>query len=129
MNQPVSLYTSLGGATILHKFVNHLYRYMDEADETKHVRDMHPNDLNYANDRLFKFLSGMLGGPQLYLEEFGHPRLRRRHMTFNIGNTERDQWLMCAQHAANQLDIDDEPRHALMTQLTQMANHLRNQSA
>lgn len=72
------------------------------------------------------FLSGMLGGPPLYMEAFGHPRLRRRHLKFEIGDAERDQWLLCAQYAADELDITVELRDELMRDLTEMANHLRN---
>jgi hemoglobin len=72
------------------------------------------------------FLSGMLGGPPLYQKAFGHPRLRRKHLHFEIGDKERDQWLHCAQYAANQLDIEPTVANELMSELTAMANHLRN---
>lgn len=122
-----SLYDRLGGDEVIQQFVNHLYDYMDETAEVVPIRSMHPDSLDHANDRLYKFLSGMLGGPALYMNEFGHPRLRRRHLPFAIGNSERDQWLECAQNAANLLTIEDDLRHELMARLTEMANHLRNQ--
>ena len=87
---------------------------------------MHSADLSYARDRLFMFLSGMLGGPPLYMQALGHPRLRRRHMHFEIGDVERDQWLLCARYAADQLDVAPQARDDLMQELSAMANHLRN---
>ncbi len=121
-----TLYSRLGGETVLRQFVKQLYAFMDEAPEVAPVRQMHSADLSYAADRLFMFLSGMLGGPPLYMEAFGHPRLRRKHLSFSIGDEERDQWLRCAQHAADQLAIDDAVRAELMSVLTRMADHLRN---
>ena len=121
-----SLYSQLGGEPVLHRFVNDLYDFMDSSSEVVHIRKMHSENLSHASERLFKFLSGMLGGPPLYMEEFGHPRLRRKHLRFSIGDEERDQWLMCAQYAANQLHIEPDVRKQLMTDLTNMANHLRN---
>jgi len=122
-----SLYSRLGGETVLRQFVEQLYAFMDETADVAPVRKMHSQDLSYAADRLFMFLSGMLGGPPLYMEAFGHPRLRRKHLSFSIGDEERDQWLLCAQHAADQLPVEDTLRHELMLALTKMADHLRNQ--
>jgi hemoglobin len=121
-----SLYSRLGGDATLRRFVALLYGFMAESPEVAHIRKMHSADLSHARDRLFMFLSGMLGGPPLYIEAFGHPRLRRRHMHFEIGDVERDQWLHCAQYAADQLDITPQARDELMQELSAMANHLRN---
>ena len=121
-----SLYSRLGGEVAVHAFVNHLYDFMESAPEVAHVRQMHASDLSHARERLFMFLSGMLGGPPLYTEAFGHPRLRRKHLHFEIGDEERDQWLACAQYAAGRLDVEGYLRAELIDVLTVMANHLRN---
>ena len=121
-----SLYHRLGGERMLREFVAQLYDFMETSPEVDHVRKMHAKDLSYARDRLFMFLSGMLGGAPLYMEAFGHPRLRRKHLQFAIGDEERDQWLFCAQHAVDQLDIAGHLREELMKELGVMANHLRN---
>lgn len=126
MSSTDSLYSRLGGEATLRRFVDLLYGFMAESPEVAHVRKMHSADLSHARDRLFMFLSGMLGGPPLYMEAFGHPRLRRKHMHFEIGDVERDQWLQCAQYAADQLDITPQARDGLMQELSAMANHLRN---
>ncbi len=121
-----SLYSRLGGEAVLRAFVDKLYDVMETTPEVSHIREMHSSDLSHARDRLFLFLSGMLGGPPLYMEAFGPPRLRRKHLKFEIGNTERDQWLYCAQQAVDQLEIAGYLREELMKDLSVMANHLRN---
>jgi hemoglobin len=126
MNSTDSLYSRLGGESVLRRYVGLLYDFMDDSPDVEHVRKMHPADLSHARDRLFMFLSGMLGGPPLYMQAFGHPRLRRRHMHFEIGDVERDQWLLCARYAADQLDVAPQARDDLMQELSAMANHLRN---
>ena len=55
---------------------------------------MHGANLDQAKEKLFKFLSGWLGGPDLFIQEYGHPRLRMRHFPFEIGIEERDQWVL-----------------------------------
>lgn len=122
-----SLYSRIGGEMALRQFVDNLYDFMETSPEVIHLRKMHSADLSHARERLFMFLSGMLGGPPLYMEAFGHPRLRQKHMHFQIGNEERDQWLYCAQHAADQVNVSGYVREELMKNLTVMANHLRNQ--
>lgn len=124
-----SLYSRLGGEAVLQKFVSHLYDFMDVLPEVENLRQMHSPDLSYARNRLFMFLSGMLGGPPLYVEAFGHPRLRQKHMHFSIGDEERDQWLKCAQLAAEELEVDGHLKDELMEVLTIMANHLRNKNS
>lgn len=126
MSSSESIYSRLGGELALREFVEQLYGYMARSAEVEHVRKMHPQDMSHARDRLFMFLSGLLGGPPLYMTALGHPRLRRRHMHFQIGNKERDQWLQCAQYAAAQLDISAQTREDLMRDLSAVANHLRN---
>ena len=52
---------------------------MDSIPQFRELRDMHPADLQGSRDKLYMFLSGWLGGPDLFVEKFGHPRLRARH--------------------------------------------------
>jgi len=128
MNMPgQSLYQRLGGEPTLRQFVDQLYDFMEFLPEVGRVREMHPRSLSHARDALYMFLSGMLGGPNLYMEAFGPPRLRQKHLRFSIGNEERDQWLLCAEKAAAQLEVESSARAELLSELTAMANHLRNQ--
>ncbi len=127
MDTTQSIYSRLGGERILREFVDNLYDFMDHFPAVEGIRDLHPEDLTNSRDRLFMFLSGMLGGPSLYGEVFGRSDLKQKHIHINIGDQERDQWLFCAQNAANQLKVDAYARDDLMFEITVMANHLRNQ--
>ena len=79
------------------------------------IRVLHPSSLDGSREKLNLFLGGWLGGPDLYVQHFGHPRLRARHLPFSIGNAERDQWMTCMSQAMRELEI--EP--ALVQQLTE----------
>ena len=122
-----SLYQRTGGEQALRSFVERLYRYMDTLPEVKPVRNMHAMSLDEAGERLFRFMSGWLGGPPLYHQAYGEPRLRRRHLHVTIGDAERDQWLLCARKALDDMDWPAAEREELMQRLEEMANHLRNQ--
>jgi len=67
-----------------------------------------------------------MGGPQYYIERFGHPRLRMRHMPFSIGILERDQWLACMDQAMGELQIDAALRARLRESFFQTADWMRN---
>lgn len=121
-----SLYDRLGGETPLTSFVDRLYFHMDSDTEVESVRSMHAMPLEEAATRLFRFLSGMLGGPPLFHEHYGEPRLRRRHMHLQIGESERDQWMLCATRAAQDIDWPEELRKELLRRLYEMADHMRN---
>ena len=67
-----------------------------------------------------------MGGPQYYVERFGHPRLRLRHMPFSIGILERDQWLACMDQAMGELQVNDALRQRLRESFFQTADWMRN---
>ena len=125
--QAASLYQRIGGEVALRNFVSRLYGYMDSLPEVRPVRDLHAISLGEAGERLFRFLSGWLGGPPLYHLSYGEPRLRRRHMHIPIGDAERSQWLLCAHRALDEMDRPTQERYELMQRLSEMASHLRNQ--
>ncbi len=120
-------YELMGGAPAVRKLVRRFYELMDEMPEVWETRKIHPQNLRGSEEKLFKFLSGWLGGPQLYVEEYGHPMLRRRHLPFAIGVRERDQWLMCMHQALEEQEIDTELRAAIRTAIDGLADHMRNQ--
>jgi hemoglobin len=75
---------------------------------------------------LYLFLSGWLGGPQLYVEKYGHPMLRRRHLPFEIGESERDQWLKCMDIALDE-QVEEPLRAELKASFFKVADHMINQ--
>jgi len=88
-------YEKLGGEDGVRQLVKYFYQEMSSNAEAKTIRDMHAPNLSEVEDKFFMFLSGWLGGPSLFIEKFGHPRLRARHLPFTIGIEERNQWLQC----------------------------------
>jgi len=126
-NEP-SPYERLGGEAALRALVLRFYEYMSELPEARAIRKMHAADLGRAQDKLFKFLSGWLGGPDLYWQEYGHPRLRMRHLPFPIGEAERDQWMLCMNRALADTPMDEELRTALVQALSHTATHMINRT-
>jgi hemoglobin len=122
----VTHYQRIGGADKIHALVDRFYHLMDELPESYGIRKMHAETLSGANEKLFKFLSGWLGGPQLFIQEFGEPFLRRRHFPFAIGNSERDQWMMCMNQALSDVVEDEALRVELSIALSKVADHMRN---
>ena len=106
--------------------VETFYDIMDGDPKVKELRAMHQVDLTDAREKLFMFLTGWMGGPQLYIERYGHPRLRARHMPFAIGETERDQWMYCMISAMHKIGIDEPLLTKLATQLYGVADFMRN---
>ena len=70
------------------------------------LRAAHGPSLDNARNRLFWFLCGWMGGPDHYVSQFGHPRLRMRHMPYPIGSKERDQWVLCMGRAMQDTGVD-----------------------
>jgi hemoglobin len=121
-------YEFLGGDRGIHALVTEFYRQMDTLPETKTIRDMHPKDLSESIQKLYEFLSGWLGGPQLYVEKHGHPRLRMRHFPFKIGVSESEQWLLCMERALTVQDVPAAKRQLLMDAFRKVSNHMINQT-
>jgi hemoglobin len=130
-SSPQSLYDLLGGEPeATHKIreiVEAFYDVMDSDEKAKTIRQMHPEDLTSSREKLFMFLTGWTGGPQLYIERYGHPFLRRRHSPFKIGEEERDQWIYCMTKVLLNLKMDDKKIKALLNALYPIADFMRNQ--
>ena len=119
-------YQRIGGEKQVRALVRCFYQAMDELPESYGIRKLHAQDLQGATDKLFKFLSGWMGGPQLYVEQYGHPMLRRRHLQFSICNAERDQWLLCMDLALSEVVEDVALREELSAAFAKVADHMRN---
>jgi hemoglobin len=126
MTEDKTHYQRIGGAETVRALVVRFYQIMDELPEAYGIRKMHAPHLQSAEDKLFKFLSGWMGGPQLFVEEYGHPMLRARHLPFAIGNSERDQWLLCMNRALEEVVEDMLLRRELFAAFAKVADHMRN---
>ncbi len=122
-------YQRIGGEAKVRQLVQRFYQLMDELPEVQRIRKMHHISLKNSEDKLFMFLSGWMGGPQLFVEKFGHPRLRQRHMPFAIGEAERDQWMRCMTQALQDVVEDEALRKELTDAFYKVADFMRNQEA
>lgn len=125
---PATPYALLGGEPAVRALVKRFYELMDTLPEAYAIRKLHPQDLAGSEDKLFMYLSGWLGGPQLYVEKFGHPRLRSRHLPFPIGGDEAAQWMLCMRQAMAEHIADATLRAKLDKALTDLAGFMRNQA-
>lgn len=107
--------------------VQAFYDSMDSDEAFAGLRSLHPASLASSREKLYEFLSGWLGGPNLYIEKHGHPRLRGRHMPFPIGVCERDQWLACMGRALDACGVAGDVRAFLDARFAHVANFMRNQ--
>ena len=99
---------------------------MDTDPKAHECRALHGKDLSQAKSKLFDFLSGWLGGPPLFEEKYGHPRLRMRHFPFAIGPLERDQWLYCMNQAMEKMSLDVELKNQMRNAFEGLAERVRN---
>ncbi|SMP69862.1 group II truncated hemoglobin [Noviherbaspirillum suwonense] len=120
------LYDIIGGEARLRELVDRFYDLMDLEPQFAALRAMHPPSLDGSRDKLFWFLSGWSGGPNHYIERFGHPRLRARHLPFSIASNERDQWLRCMALAMHELDMPEALQERLIHSFFQTADWMRN---
>lgn len=119
-------YQRLGGTETIRRLVDRFYELMDSDPDYYAIRKLHPQSLDGARGKLFMFLSGWTGGPQLYTEQFGHPRLRQRHLPFAIGEAERDQWMSCMNRAMDDVGVGEELRRELTAAFMKTADFMRN---
>ena len=96
----------IGGEPRVQALVDRFYDLMELEPAYARLRAVHGPSLENARQRLFWFLCGWLGGPNHYIDRFGHPMLRARHLPFPIGIKERDQWLACMDQAMHEVTLD-----------------------
>jgi len=124
--QSDTAFVRIGGEPAVAALVQRFYDLMELEPQYRVLRAVHGPDLSPARQKLFWFLCGWMGGPQHYVERFGHPRLRMRHMPFSIGIQERDQWLACMLQAMQETGLAPELRDRLNAAFFQTADWMRN---
>ena len=103
--EQATLYQRVGGLPFFIELVDRFYKLV-EMDSV--LRPLYPEDLEPGKAHLALFLAQYWGGPPQYSLERGHPRLRRRHMPFPIGQAERDAWVHHMTSAVRSTDISIE---------------------
>ena len=124
--QPQSVYDLIGGDAKLRELVDRFYDLMELEPEFAGIRSLHPASVDGSRDKLYWFLSGWSGGPNMYIERFGHPRLRARHLPYAIASSERDQWLRCMALAMQDVGLPEALQQRLLESFYQTADWMRN---
>jgi hemoglobin len=122
-------YEKLGGSDVVREIAIRFYDAMDR-DEPEVAR-LHPLDeqgrvATESRENFASFLHFWLGGPQGYLHERGHPRLRMRHAPFPIDEAMRDGWLRAMSTAMDEVGVHGEVREFLDARFAHVADFLRN---
>lgn len=120
----MTYYDDFGGHETFAKLVHEFYRGVaqDEA-----LRALYPeDDLGPAEDRLRMFFEQYWGGPTTYSDQRGHPRLRMRHVPYEVTPDMRDRWLLHMMNAVDTLALAPELDDRLRDYLTRAAYSLVN---
>jgi hemoglobin len=89
-------YERLGGEAGVRRLVHRFYELMDELPEAHQVRRLHPESLANSEQNLFEYLSGWFGGPTMYTDKKGHPRMRMRHAPYAVTHIAKVECWLCA---------------------------------
>lgn len=121
-------YQAAGGLPGITRLVDAFYANMDSFPQAQEIRQMHGLELTEVRQKLAYFLSGWLGGPRLFSENYGGINIPGFHKKFRVGEAERDAWLLCMEKA-----IDDQPYEStfkkyLLAQLSIPAERVRQVS-
>lgn len=124
-----TVYKKIGGQKIIDVLVDDFYRTMMSDPRAAECLATHAGkDMNLTAAKLKDFLSGWLGGPQLFVQKYGHPALRRRHLPFSIGEIESEQWLYCMKVALKKSQIEEKVQAELMEAFFALTERIKNKS-
>jgi hemoglobin len=122
--QELDVYAVIGAEGFA-RLVAAFYRQVPQDDL---LGPMYPrHDLSGAEQRLRDFLIGRFGGPQTYIEQRGHPRLRGRHSSFPIDQTARDRWMRLMDNALGEASLSGEAEQVLRKFFDEMSTFMINQ--
>jgi len=123
-----TLFDEIGGYSKIKELVDQFYDLMELDSQFAELRKVHPIQLDSSREKLTMFLSGWTGGPNLYIEKYGHPKLRARHLPYPINLEMRDQWLRCMGQAMINLQMPELLWEKLLKAFFDTADWMRNQA-
>ncbi len=101
-------------------------RFYDNVFNDSQIAFLFQTDKSVVRDKQYKFLTQFLGGPQIYNREYGHPRMRMRHLPHKIDEAARIEWLRCMRQAIDDTFEDKELGDQLYSCFPQIARHMQN---
>ncbi|HET7559737.1 MAG TPA: globin [Limnochordia bacterium] len=116
-------YDQLGGAETIRALVEAFYPKV-AADPD--LAPIFPADLKPVKEKQYLFLTQFLGGPPLYNQLYGHPRLRARHLPHPVTPRRARAWLRCMAEALEQIELQPAHRTFLVQRLAAVAEHMIN---
>lgn len=123
LNPEGTLYERIGPEN-LHALIARFYSHVAQHPE---LIPIFPADLTLTAQKQEAFLTGFLGGPPLYHQQYGHPRLRARHLSFQITPGRAQAWLACMNRALRETpEIRSEDARKLYAALSRVAQHVVN---
>ncbi|ANL35463.1 globin-like protein [Rhizobium phaseoli] len=123
-----TLYEAIGGDPAVRALTHRFYALMDTLPEASYVRAVHPPSLQGSEEKFYEYMTGYLGGPPLYTDKRGHPRLRSRHFVAEIGPVERDEWLLCFRRALDETIASQALRDLIWAPVERLAYHMQNKA-
>ena len=123
---PQTPYERIGGEAGVRKLVHRFYELMDELPEAYQVRKLHPDSLAGSEQNLFEYLSGWFGGPTMYTDKTGHPRMRQRHAPYAVTPEAKDEWMLCMKQSLAETVADEPFRTQLQANFQALADHMVN---
>ncbi len=118
------VYAAIGGDAGFARLIAAFYRQIPDDDI---LGPMYKGkDMAAAEKRLRDFLIYRFGGPERYIEERGHPRLRMRHVPFTIDQAARDRWMALMKRALDEAKLPEAPAQVLEMFLDATASAMMN---
>lgn len=117
-----TLFEKIGEGSI-EQLVNGFYEYVFRSPK---IAPLFKTDREEVKRKQKMFLTQFLGGPNLYSQEFGHPKMRMRHLPHEITQEAKEEWLKCMEMAINDLDISEGLKVELFAVFPKLAEHMVN---
>lgn len=128
--KPTDFYQALGEQDGITKLVQKFYEIMETDPKASDCLNLHNLDQGKITDesktKLIYFLSGWLGGPNLFVKTYGPPMMRKRHIHVKITQNESDQWLYCMDKALDITKLKKKDKQSMMNSFTALTMRIQN---
>jgi hemoglobin len=119
-----TLFERVGGREGVQRIVADFYTRVEEDEG---LRPVYPDDLTPGREKLTLFMEQWLGGEPVYSDLYGHPRLRRRHFPFVIGDRHAGRWLRHMREAMLANGVAEADARVIFERLAPLARHMVNE--